>query len=183
MKTELAYGKNGFVVDLPDNITTIIEPKFIPGLPDTEGAVRAALRNPIGTEPLRHLVTPSNTVAISVCDITRPIPTFEILPVLLKELQHVPPNQIVILVVKRGQVDPDSSPPQRPADAAIEVFPNPTQVKIPLLQHTGAPCEPLTKPRQSVVLGGKARGGIEDTFCMEDFHTDARDVINGPLRA
>ncbi|HDY65793.1 MAG TPA: electron transport complex subunit RsxC, partial [Phycisphaerae bacterium] len=33
------------------------------------------------------------------------------------------------------------------ADAAIEVFPTPAQVKIPLLQHTGAPCEPLTKPR------------------------------------
>ena len=98
MKTELAYGKSGLLVDLPDNATTIIEPKFIPGLPDTEGAVRSALRNPIGTAPLRHLVTPSNTIAISVCDITRPIPTFKILSVLLKELQHVPPEQIVILV-------------------------------------------------------------------------------------
>ncbi|MDP6771202.1 MAG: nickel-dependent lactate racemase [Anaerolineales bacterium] len=98
MKTELAYGKNGLVVELPDNVTTIIEPKFIPGLPDTEGAVRSALRNPIGTAPLRQLVTSSNTVAISVCDITRPIPTFEILSVVLKELHHVPPNQIVILV-------------------------------------------------------------------------------------
>ena len=98
MKTELAYGKTGLVVELPDNVTTIIEPKFIPGLPDTEGAVRSALRNPIGTAPLRQLVTSSNTVAISVCDITRPIPTFEILSVVLKELQHVPPNQIVILV-------------------------------------------------------------------------------------
>ena len=31
-------------------------------------------------------------------DITRPIPTFDILSVVLKELHHVPPNQIVILV-------------------------------------------------------------------------------------
>ncbi|MFH0952841.1 MAG: electron transport complex subunit RsxC [Verrucomicrobiota bacterium] len=40
-------------------------------------------------------------------------------------------------------------------DAPIEVLPTPAQVAIPLLQHTGAPCEPLVKIKQEVVLGEK----------------------------
>lgn len=39
------------------------------------------------------------------------------------------------------------------ADAAIEVVPPPVQVLIPMLQHLGAPCSPLTKPRQEVTAG------------------------------
>jgi electron transport complex protein RnfC len=39
------------------------------------------------------------------------------------------------------------------ADVAIEVFPSPKQVRIPLLQHLGAPCEPVHKPRTEVAAG------------------------------
>ena len=44
-------------------------------------------------------------------------------------------------------------------DAAIEVIPTPAQVAVPLLQHTGAPCEPLVKVKQEVVLGEKIGEG------------------------
>ena len=98
MRIELAYGRNGLVVDLPDERTTVIEPTFVPGLPDPEGALRTALRNPIGTPPLRRMVDRGQTVAISVCDVTRPMPSATVLPVLLAELPHVPDDQIVILV-------------------------------------------------------------------------------------
>ena len=74
MRIALAYGRNGLTVDLPDELTTVIEPAYVPGLPDEAGALRDALRNPIGTAPLRRLVRPSDSVAISVCDITRPMP-------------------------------------------------------------------------------------------------------------
>ncbi len=49
-------------------------------------------------------------------------------------------------------------PPERKglaADAAIEVFPTPAQVKIPLLQHTGRPAELSVKPRYTVDVGQK----------------------------
>jgi electron transport complex protein RnfC len=39
------------------------------------------------------------------------------------------------------------------AEAAIEVLPAPKEVRIPLLQHLGAPCEPTVKPRTEVALG------------------------------
>ena len=39
------------------------------------------------------------------------------------------------------------------ADKPIDVIPTPAQIAVPLLQHTGAPCEPVVKPRQEVALG------------------------------
>ncbi|MBU1692485.1 MAG: electron transport complex subunit RsxC [Verrucomicrobia bacterium] len=53
-------------------------------------------------------------------------------------------------------------PPERKgfaAEAPIEVLPNPPQVAIPLLQHTGAPCEPLVKVKDEVALGQKIGEG------------------------
>ncbi|AFV12927.1 hypothetical protein Tph_c27620 [Thermacetogenium phaeum DSM 12270] len=55
-------------------------------VPDPAAAVRAALRNPHGASPLRELAAPGEKVAIIVSDITRPVPTYLILPPLLAEL-------------------------------------------------------------------------------------------------
>ena len=98
MLVDLAYGKGSLTVEVPDDRTTVIEPSHLPGLPDVRAALISALRNPIGTAPLRRLVSTSQTVAISVCDITRPMPSAALLPVLLAELSHVPNGQITILV-------------------------------------------------------------------------------------
>lgn len=98
MRVRLAYGHDGLEVELPGDRTTVIEPTFVPGLPDAEGAILTALRNPLGSPPLRQIVNASHKVAISVCDITRPMPSETLLPLLLGELRHVPPENIVILI-------------------------------------------------------------------------------------
>jgi len=49
-------------------------------------AVEAALRNPIGTPPLRELASRSQRAVIVVEDITRPMRTAELLPTILAEL-------------------------------------------------------------------------------------------------
>ena len=98
MHVDLAYGKGSLTIEVPDDCTTVIEPTHLPGLPDVEAALVSALRNPIGTPPLRRLVGRGQTVAISICDITRPMPSATLLPVLMGELSHVPNDQIVILV-------------------------------------------------------------------------------------
>lgn len=85
-------------VELPDDRTTIIEPTWVPGLPDPRGAIINAIRNPLGAPPLRQIVKPHHRVAISVCDITRPMPSAALLPVLLSELRHIPRQNITILV-------------------------------------------------------------------------------------
>ena len=99
MLVNLVYGRTGLEVEFPDDLTTVIEPTYVPGLPDQEGAIRNALRNPLGGGPtLRRLVKPGQTVAISVCDVTRPMPSSTVLPVLLRELAHVPSDQVTIMI-------------------------------------------------------------------------------------
>jgi nickel-dependent lactate racemase len=97
MKIKLAYGKMGLEINLPDDVSvTVVEPEYVDGLPDQAGAVRGALRHPIGSLPLKALVKPSDKVGIAFSDITRPTPNHLILPVLLGELDHVPNERIVL---------------------------------------------------------------------------------------
>ena len=91
------YGKTGLDIKLPDD-TTVIEPQFIPGLPDESGAIIAAIRNPINSKPLREIVKSGQKVGISVCDITRPSPTKTVLPIVLKELSQIQDLDINIFI-------------------------------------------------------------------------------------
>jgi nickel-dependent lactate racemase len=96
MRVELAYGKGGLEVDLPGEVT-LIEPRYMEGIPDERAAVRQALRHPVGTRPLRELATASDTVAVVTTDVTRATPNHKLLPWLLDELGHVPPERITII--------------------------------------------------------------------------------------
>ena len=98
MRVKLAYGTKALTIDLPPDRTTVIEPDYPTPLPNPEAAILHALRNPIDSLPLRQLVHATQSVAISVCDVTRPVPTAAILPVLLSELSHVPKDRITVLV-------------------------------------------------------------------------------------
>jgi len=97
MRVKLAYGREGLWVDLPDRNVTVVEPRFVEGLPDEEAAIIHTLRQPLGSPPLRELVRPEDTVAILFSDITRPTPNDRLLPPLLAELSHVPREQIVLI--------------------------------------------------------------------------------------
>ena len=97
MRVTLAYGRTGLPVDFPKSRTTVIQPTHVQAVSDECGAVRQALRAPLGSPPLASLVRPNQTVAIAVCDITRPMPSRKVLPVVLAELAHVPVGNIVIL--------------------------------------------------------------------------------------
>ncbi|USG64958.1 nickel-dependent lactate racemase [Brevibacillus ruminantium] len=96
MKTTLLYGKHGLDVEIPDN-SLILEPKNLPALENDEEAVIEALRNPIGSAPLRDLVKSTDKVAIVISDITRPTPNHKLVPWLIKELSHVPVENFVVI--------------------------------------------------------------------------------------
>ena len=99
MNVRLAYGKTGLDVTLPDGLRVdVVQPRHVETLADQAGAVRDALRHPIGSRPLRELVQPSDTVGIVCNDITRPTPYRIILPVLLEELRHVSDGAITFLI-------------------------------------------------------------------------------------
>jgi nickel-dependent lactate racemase len=97
MRIHIAYGKTGLDVDLPDAWdVTVIEPKYIPGLPEPRRAVIEALRSPLGAAPLREQVKATDRVGIVFSDITRATPHSLLIPAILDELAHVPPENITL---------------------------------------------------------------------------------------
>jgi nickel-dependent lactate racemase len=93
----LQYGRTGLEVEIPGSNVTVVEPRFVPGIPDEAAAFREAVRNPIGRPPLRELVKASDRVAVVIPDHTRPLPRERLLPWLFAELGHVPAKKIVII--------------------------------------------------------------------------------------
>ncbi len=99
MRVKLAYGREGLWVELPDRNVTVVEPRFVAGLSgqEEEEAIVQALRQPLGSVPLRELVSAEDSVAIVFSDITRPTPNDRLLPPLLAELSSVPREQITLI--------------------------------------------------------------------------------------
>ncbi|MEE8217503.1 MAG: lactate racemase domain-containing protein, partial [Vicinamibacteria bacterium] len=97
MKVHLQYGTTGLEADIPSDHLTLIEPRFVEGLADEAEAFREAVRNPIGTPPLREIVKEGDRVAVVIPDSTRPLPSERLLPWLFEELSHVPAERFVIV--------------------------------------------------------------------------------------
>jgi nickel-dependent lactate racemase len=98
MRLRLDYGVNGLEVELPDERVTVIEPSFRPEVPNPQAALNTALNSPIASPPLRQLVRRGQTVAISVCDITRAQPRREMLEALFAEMPDVRAEDVTILI-------------------------------------------------------------------------------------
>ena len=102
MKVALAYGEGRLELELPDDRTTVVSPNYPPAAPDAAVEVRRALRHPVSGPPLRTLVRPGQTVAISVCDGTRPQPRRIVLPAILEELDGIVDFDDVVVLVATG---------------------------------------------------------------------------------
>jgi len=98
MKVHLSYGRHGLDVELPDDADVLL-PERTPALPRPEAAVREALRQPIGSRPLSALLRPSDSVAIVISDITRPVPNQILLPPILETVAEagIPRQQVAIV--------------------------------------------------------------------------------------
>jgi nickel-dependent lactate racemase len=101
MRVELKYGTTGLQVELPED-AAVIWPREVAGLPDEVLAIREALAAPIGAPPLSQQLKPGDTVAIVFSDITRPMPSGRVLPVLLQEIERVAPREQILLINGTG---------------------------------------------------------------------------------
>jgi len=98
MRVDLPYGEGVLNVDLPDS-TVVIEPRRYKGVTDPRAALADALTRPVAGPPLRKMVHRGQTVAISVCDGTRPQPRALVLRAILEQLDGiVDPSDVVVLV-------------------------------------------------------------------------------------
>lgn len=100
MKLRYGFG-NGFQeVEVPEKnlIGELHANPVPPGLPEAEEVARA-LREPIGTPRLRDIVHPGEKIAVITSDVTRPMPTAKVMPLLLDELYAggVKPEDITLV--------------------------------------------------------------------------------------
>ena len=73
-KIHLQYGEGGLELATDAPNVTLVEPRFVPGLPDEAAAFREAVRRPIGARPLQELGAAKARVAIVISAITRARP-------------------------------------------------------------------------------------------------------------
>ncbi len=87
MKLEFGFGEGVQAVEVPDrNLLGVLMANEVPKGLTNEAEVARALAHPIGTPRLGEIVRPGEKIAIVTSDITRPCPTWRILPALLDEL-------------------------------------------------------------------------------------------------
>jgi nickel-dependent lactate racemase len=107
MNYALAYGKSFLNIDIPDHCPTDqILPRDSKGekLGDSAQIIAQALKNPIGTPALKHIIEQkkARNAVIIVNDITRPTPYQFILPPLLHEIEEGISRENIKLIVATG---------------------------------------------------------------------------------
>lgn len=85
---EFGFEKKTQKVDIPSEIKVreLTANKDIE-FKSVDADVKIALENPIGSKRLKEIVNPGEKIAIITSDITRPMPTYSVLPALIEELE------------------------------------------------------------------------------------------------
>ena len=110
----MLYGRQGLTLSVPAH-TTVLESEAIPTLPDPEDAIRRALETPIANPPVAELLKQKRpaTVAITISDITRPVPNQVMVSALLEVINAAGiGDQHVFIIIGTGMHRP-STPAER----------------------------------------------------------------------
>ena len=99
---QLAYGRNGLAIEVPAERTTVVTPTHRQAAPDPGETLRTALRAPVAGPPLHDVLAPGQTVAISVCDVTRPQPRRPMLEAILEQCDGIIRREDVVILVATG---------------------------------------------------------------------------------
>lgn len=100
MNIEFGYGKGIQTVNVPDdNLIDVLMSNPMEHERRGKDAVDYALANPIGAPKLHTLVGPDQKIVIITSDISRPLPSFDVVPSVLDELYKggVPKENITIV--------------------------------------------------------------------------------------
>lgn len=89
MDLEIGFGSTPQTAKIPDaNLVGILAPNAIEVSCRGEQAVIDSLQAPIGVRRLSRIVVPGQKVVIITSDVTRPVPSYKIIPAILAELEH-----------------------------------------------------------------------------------------------
>jgi lactate racemase len=86
-KIRILYGKDGMELKVPSS-TEVLEGQEVPAIVNCDNAIQKAFEHPIGSKSLKELLQKRKplTVAITISDITRPVPNTIFMPHLLRVL-------------------------------------------------------------------------------------------------
>jgi len=89
-EVRFAFGTSGLPITVPDGYTyELIESRTASAIVDPLHAISHALDHPVAGRSLQELARNRKSAAISVCDITRPVPNRTTLPFILDRLHKV----------------------------------------------------------------------------------------------
>ena len=100
MRLKFGFGDGVETVEAPDaNVLGILTPNAMKLGKTGAEAINEALRYPIDSPTLREVVRPGEKVAIVTSDVTRPMPTHQVMPAILDELYAggVKPEDITLV--------------------------------------------------------------------------------------
>ena len=101
---KLPYGKTGISLELPVGTYSILQSRIEELRSDKSGIeiVREAMRNPWGGKTLKELAEGKKNATIILSDHTRPVPSKDIIPLMLQEMRYGNPNIEITLLVATG---------------------------------------------------------------------------------
>ena len=100
MRMEFGYGKGTQVVEIPDkNLMAVLTANEMEHERRGAEAVDYALAHPIGAPRLREVAKKGQKVAVITSDISRPLPSYDVLPSVIRELNEagVPDEDITVV--------------------------------------------------------------------------------------
>jgi len=100
MQVELEYGSGSVKLSLPEKqVMGVYMPAGGEAMGEVSEALKVALRKPIGTKPLGQIAKPKDKVVIVVDDVTRDVPSAELLLPVVDELRKagVPDKNITVI--------------------------------------------------------------------------------------
>jgi len=100
MKIEMAYGKKGLSIDVPEkNCVKVLRMSNMPALDDPTTETENKLLSPTGSKPLSEIAKGKSSACVVISDITRPVPNAVILPPILETIEAagIPRDAITIL--------------------------------------------------------------------------------------
>ncbi|NLY44711.1 MAG: nickel-dependent lactate racemase [Tissierella sp.] len=100
MKLTIGFGYRPQEIEIQDKlIMDILKPNKVElGLTGAE-EVKRSLQNPIGTKELSEIVKKGEKIVIITSDVTRPLPSYKIIPSILDELYEIGVNKEDVTVV------------------------------------------------------------------------------------
>ncbi len=103
MLVKLPYGRSFLEVEIPEErLAGILTPASHTSKVIGTRLVEDTLKNPLGSPRLRELAAKAQNVAIVTSDHTRPVPSRQTLPLLLKEVREGNPNAEITILIATG---------------------------------------------------------------------------------